>query len=85
MNDVVLSHFAQQVEDVKDRGGDGANVFDRLQLAQYAGKARVDREESDAQCWLVLEMPNQPLGLHCLPAEDVQRRRDDQHSNLFHS
>ena len=47
-----------------------------LQRSQGPGKSRVDGQELDLNTGLILQEFQQAAGLHCLTADDVERRRN---------
>ena len=76
MQDVESPSFDKQLAEKRPRRDHRSQVFDFLQRSQGPGKARVDGQELDLNTGLILQEFQQAAGLHCLTADDVERRRN---------
>src|SRR5215471_10234144 len=68
---VVLPHAGEKRGEISDRGHDRANVFDRLQLSQYARQTRIDGQKANVEPRLLPQSVQQTRRLNSLPTQDV--------------
>src|SRR6266542_3758425 len=60
-----------------------ANIFDRLQLSQYARQTRIDRQKANLEARLLPQSVQQTRRLNSLPTQDVKRWSNNQHAQGF--
>src|SRR6266496_693733 len=83
MDYVVLPHAAEERGEISDRGHDRANIFDRLQLSQYAWQTRIDRQKANLEPGFLTQAFKQTRRLNSLPTQDVKRWSNHQHAQGF--
>src|SRR5689334_18064607 len=84
MQNIVFASRGKEPDSVCSFRNDRANVLDTLKGAQRPGKARIDGKKIDLNAWFAANGFEQTRRLYRLATDDIERGRNQQHSNFSH-